>query len=288
VEKKNSNIASVISFCTYDLRFLDKCIQSVKPFSSQILIPVCDHFYNGLPEDRSLLEKIYHKYQDIDFVEFAYSEEEFYGTPVKFIPGSPEWGHQWHNSGRLVASYFLNRDITHILFLDVDEIFSENLYAIPFGEFEALRFATYWYFKSANSCATVYPDGPLLLKRELLSHELLLNIHERMGMYLGIKGKKQREYLHKGKPIVHHYSWVRTREEMLQKVRSWAHHWERNWEELIDQEEDFVRKYSYREIEPFWEPLQEVISLPEEKKQTVRKVTAKEIFRMEILHQIQL
>ncbi len=283
-----TKIGTVISFCTHDVRFLDRNINAVRPFSSQIVIPVCDHFYNGKPEDLELLQKIYHNYPDVDFVEFAYSEDEVYGTPAKLVPGSPYWAQHWHNSARLVASYFLKPEIDYVLFVDTDEIFTADVRTIPFHEYEAIRFATYWYFKTASQCATVTPDGPLLIKKSLLTTQLLLNPHERMGMFEQINGRKEREFCVDGKPIVHHYSWVRTPEEMLKKVRSWGHHWERDWEKLMQSEGDFVRKYEYKEVEVDWDPLAEETTYPEIKNifNNLAKVTPKQIFKMEIQKEI--
>ncbi len=274
-----TKLASVINFCTYDLRFLDRCIQGVAPFSSQILIPVCDHFFNGEEEDLPLLRRIYKKYPGIDFIEFAYSEDQVYGTPSKLVPYSPGWSQHWHNSARLIATYYLNPEIEKVVFLDVDEIFSSSP---PQTDHSALRLATYWYFQKASQCATVYPDGPLIIDRDLLATELLLNQDERMGMFDLAEGKKEREFLVEQKPIVHHYSWVRTREELEKKISAWGHHWERDWKELIKREDDFVRGYSYREIEPFWDPLEEEIVLPEGEGEPSHSVDPKEIFRKEI------
>lgn len=275
-------IASIISFCTHDLRFLDKNINAVRPFSDQIIIPVCDHFYNGKPEDLGLLQKIYRKYSEVEFIEFAYSTDEVYGTAAKLVQGSPDWATHWHNSARFVGNFFVKSEIDYVLFVDADEIFSASLGMIQ--QYDALRFATYWYFKSASNVATVTPDGPLLVKRKHLTTELLLNPHERMGMFERIEGKKEREFCIDGKPIVHHYSWVRTDEEMQSKIHSWGHHWERDWEKLMKQDGDFVRKYEYRGIEPVWDPLAEQISFPEGEglPKNVTRVTPKQIFRMEI------
>ena len=63
-----------------------------------------------------------------------------------------------------------------------------------------------------------------------------------------------------GNPMFHHYSWVRTREEMLKKVKSWAHHKDRDWTSLVEKEFErkfnsqtdtcFVHNYKYVEVEP--------------------------------------
>lgn len=279
-----TNLASVINFCTYDLRFLHKCIQGVRPFSSQIVIAVCDHLFNGEKEDPTLLQQIYETYPDVDFVEFAYSEDEVYGTPSKLVPNSPGWSTHWHNSARLIATYFLRPDIETVLFLDVDEIFSSP---IPEIDLDVVRFATYWYFRTSNNCATVYPNGPLLIRRGLLNTEILLNEDERMGMYELVDGSKAQNYLVGKRPIVHHYSWVRPNQEIKKKISAWGHHWERDWKKLLEQESDFVRRYSYEKVKSYWDPLKEEICLQPKGKRDIPKVTPKEIFRMEIIQIIQ-
>lgn len=279
-----TEIGAIISFCTNDLRFLDRCIRGARLFSSQIVIPVCDHFYNGEAEDPDLLGRVYAKYPDIDFVQFSYSADEVYGTPSKLVAGTPGWARHWHNSSRLIGTYFLHPSITHAAFLDADEIFSSSF---EVGAYDAIRFASYWYFKSAVRAATVFPDGPLLIKRKHVTTELLLDEDERAGMFQKINGEKVREYLQEEKPLVHHYSWVRPRDEMLQKVRCWGHHWERDWEKLIDRSDDFVRGYEYKNTPLFWDPLQEKIELPKVKKLAKITTTPKEISRMEIKKIIQ-
>ena len=59
-----------------------------------------------------------------------------------------------------------------------------------------------------------------------------------------------------GTPFVHHYSWVRTKEEMLKKVENWGHKHDKNWTSLIEEEfsrpfngTDFVHGYSYNIVE---------------------------------------
>ena len=53
-----------------------------------------------------------------------------------------------------------------------------------------------------------------------------------------------------GEPIMHHYSWVRTETQMLQKVKSWGHAEERsNWTEIV-QNEFSVLKKDYNNYNP--------------------------------------
>ena len=39
--------ATIINFCSNDYSYLRHCIDGVKPFSSQVIVPVCDHFFDG-------------------------------------------------------------------------------------------------------------------------------------------------------------------------------------------------------------------------------------------------
>lgn len=274
-----TELAAIVSFCSHDIRFFDKCIAGLRPFCSSIVVPVCDHFYNGEPEDLSLLRRLYAAYPDLVFIEFSYSELEVYGTPSKLVPGTPPWATHWHNTSRLIGTYFFKDHSEYLLFCDVDEIFVDKPEIN--GE-EAIRFATYWYDRSPDAVATCTPDGPLLIKRSCLTHELLINHAERMGMLCSLKGKTISGWKKKEKPIVHHYSFVRTEAELQAKVRRWGHHWERDWKTLLKEEGDVVRGYEYRRVKPIWNPLKEMINLPKKKKEPSMRVTPNDLFRMEL------
>ena len=57
-------IAGVINFCTHDAWFLERCIEELSYACDQILIPVCDHFFDGTPENYPLLESLYAKFPE--------------------------------------------------------------------------------------------------------------------------------------------------------------------------------------------------------------------------------
>lgn len=274
-----TDICAVVSFCSHDLRFFDKCISGLRPFCSEIVVPVCDHFYNGEPEDQTLLRRLYAAYPDLRFIEFAYSEKEVYGTASKLVPGTPPWATHWHNTSRLIGSYHIEGDPDYLLFCDVDEIFTQSPKLE--GE-EVIRFATYWYDRSPTAVATCTPDGPLLIKRDLVTHDLLINPYERMGMLQSISGTPTCEWKLDGEPIVHHYSFVRSKDELLAKVRRWGHHWERNWEELLEKQGDVVRGYTYQLIDPIWNPLEVSFALPLEEREPEVRITSRDLFRLEV------
>ena len=58
---------------------------------------------------------------------------------------------------------------------------------------------------------------------------------------------------------MHHYSWVRTQQEMLAKVGGWGHKHDKDWATLINEEfsrefngTDFVHGYTYVNVENYY------------------------------------
>lgn len=301
-------IASIISFCTNEYRFLEACIAEARCFSQQIIVSVCDHFFDGTPENYALLEEVYKQFPDCTFIEFSYDPAHLYGTFSSLQPGHVDWVHQWHNSGRYASLFFIEPKVEYIFLIDADEVAEGKkirswLDTEEYRGYDAMRLSMYWYFREARFRAKTCDDLQLIVKKAALRPEDFLDLDERMGTYMRIKGKKIREVKGiEGAPMVHHYSWVRTKEEMLQKTRTWGHHWERSWPTLIEEEfsrsfngVDFCRGYHYEEITPHFDPLQvEIpsglppISLEDHRKNLsrfphVRRVDASEIFRIDLV-----
>lgn len=245
------SISTVINFCSSDYPFLRPCIESVRPFSSQILVPICDHFFDGKKEMRETLNAIYSENLDVQFLEFPFDKsKKIYGASY------------WHNFARLIASYFVVAD--YVLFIDTDEIadtsgVSKWLNTFPYQDYAMLRLLNYWYFRQSTIRATNWEDTPLLVNKNVLNGQLLMNERERAGMYDCNTNKKIRRVAGlDDKPLFHHYSWVRTKEQMVRKTTSWGHNKDRDWAYLIEEEfsrpfngTDFVHGYEFEEVEPF-------------------------------------
>lgn len=301
-------LGTIISFCSNDLRYLSLCLEAVRPFSDQILICVCDHFFDGTEENYALLEKLYSTYDSDEFVEFVFDKNVLYGTPAYLDPSHPDYRHHWHNTSRLVGTYFLRPEIKQVLFCDVDEIIDTNAFHAFLQKSEdrlldACRFSSYFYFRHSSYRALTWTLGPILVKKQLLSTENLLHEDERSGLLQSIKGNKKNQVLGlNGLPMVHHYSWVRTEEEMVKKTKTWGHYWEREWQKLIEKEfsqgfqgKDFIASYDYEAVDPVHDPLKSWTDVPEssisleehrahlKKWAHVHHVDAKKIERMELL-----
>lgn len=302
------NVATVISFCSNDCRFLEKNIEQAKHFSKQVVISCCDHFFDGTLEDLAFLEECYRKHPDCNFVEYHFDPQEPYARAAPLAIDDINGIHHWHNTARLVAFYALKPEIEYVLFLDADEIvdgprFASWLNQFPYRDFNALRLASYWYFREARFRALQFSDAGLLMKRSSIVSDNLLDPDERAGYFLRETGSKL-QAVNLEQPLMHHFSWVRTKEEMLKKTASWGHHWERDWKALIEEEyarpfngRDFIRQYKYTHVEPFFDPfelqkpmfssvdlathLSRLHNFP-----NVQRLTAKEVFRLELAHHL--
>lgn len=251
-------LASIINYCTYDYDFIKSCIEHVVPFSSQIIVPVSDHFFDKIPEESKLLEKTFLENKNSGAIFIKY----------RFDINTTKPSRHWHNFSRYIGFLELNDDIDYVLFLDADEIidtkrFIEWLEARKYFDFDALRFAAYWYFRAPQFQATTFEDPTALVKKSFLNRELLMNATEERNSFNNFVDHNRTAEMHFGldsNPMVHHYSWVRTKEQMLRKIKSWGHNKDRNWELLVKEEfehpftgTDFVHGYDFKIIKPFCE-----------------------------------
>lgn len=252
-------IATVINFCSNEARFLESCVQQCRLFSRQIVIPVCDHLFDGTPEDAALLQQAYAAFPDCLFVEYP-----FISDPLpKRMRNGVSLPRFWHCISRLVGTQSLKDDIDMVLFLDVDEVpdgnrFLDWLNQGSYAQHSALMLESFWYFREARYQALNWEEAGLLVQKLLLTGSMLVNENERRGIYLALPEPKRRAATGAdGLPMIHHFSWVRTKEEMLSKVRAWGHRADRDWEQLVEQEfsapfsgKDFVHGYSFQESPP--------------------------------------
>jgi hypothetical protein len=272
-----SKITAVISFCSNDWRFLKRCVSGVSPFCERIILTTCDHFFDGSKENYALLEEAFRRFPDCTFLEFNFDPQQSYRPFSPFYPEHHNWRHEWHNTGRWLSYFYTPVETEFLLFLDCDEIvdsrrFIEWLKKTDLQKNSAYRFACFWYFREAKFEALVADDFSMLVKKKAIDPDFLWDEHERMGLFQRVSQQKRLSVRgHDGIPMIRHYSGVRTKEELIKKFSAWGHHWERDWNSLIQEEfsrpfngKDFIRRYPHREVQPVFDPLLESIpQLPE-------------------------
>jgi hypothetical protein len=277
------NIATVINYCTLDSKWLRPCVEHVKDFSKQIIVTALDHLYNGILEDQECIEKSKKENPEAEFVEFEWNPSLYEGAglqrlndpfaPIKYmidIKGNEAWF--WDQMSRLMGFNQVRDDIEYVLFIDTDEItdpirFTEWLNTFPYRDYSSIRFDSYFYFLQTKyqSLITEEWNGITLLKKSELQQDVFFK-HDscRLNFVNFMPGNKatKTEGLD-GRPMFHHYSWVRNKEEMLKKVVSWAHHKDRDWTSQVLKEFErqfnpmtdkcFVHGYDYITIKPYME-----------------------------------
>jgi hypothetical protein len=243
-------ISTVINYCTNDYRYLKMCIDSVMPFSNEVIIPVCDHFFNGEKENRFLLNRSYEEHPECRFIEYPFPKERPYGKNPPIGIEDVNFKHYMHSTSRYFGYLKSDLETDFVLFLDVDEIvetkrFIEWLHAFDFSNVKALRFYNYFYFREASyrSKSGHSINALLVNKKALDDPEKILTIYERRGLYLTLETDEQPIIMGlDGHPLFHHYSWVRTQEELEKKVTTWGHAHEDEWLKKLDEEfsQDFI------------------------------------------------
>lgn len=248
---KKGPIATIVTFSTTEARFLKALTQQAALFSEQIIVSHCERFFDGREENYELLEKIYRSFPDTEFIR----------VPLVSKLHTPGIGYLTSVARRAGAS-LLRDSIKTVLFLDGDEVpdgarFQEWLAMTDLEPYHLANMAAYWYFREARYQAIPHEEAGLLIDREILTHELLLGNSERSALIDLPVQKIMHAGGLDGEPLMHHFSWVRSQEEMLRKVASWGHFKERDWNSLVEEEfrgefkgTDFVHGYPFREISP--------------------------------------
>jgi hypothetical protein len=262
------NVAAIVNYCTNDFRFLDDCLLRLKKKFRQVIVPVCDHFFDGTPEDLPLLKYSFAKHPDVLFILFKWGEKLYGLSPVIYDENKKI--HYWHSTARFVGYQYIKKGIEGALFLDVDEIIDLERFDIDF-EGAAMRFDSYFYMRAAYNRAKIRTENALYVKIKGFNPDHLLVVAERMGTFDRIAGEKKLNVVGKdGDPVFHHYSWVRSEEELMKKVVSWGHYSEKNWEKLLKQElsmpigkRDCLYDLEYECVTIYIDPLR--ISLEQEK-----------------------
>lgn len=249
--QKRPSIACVINFCSHDARFLNACIREVTGFADQVIVACSDHFFDGMPENPELLKKAESENPQAHFIYLPYNRDE---------SSDPQY---WVTLSRWNALSKVGEETEYILFLDADEIvdgkrMSHFLDSFPLHQFNIIKLANYYYFRESRFRAKSLEDSVILVRKNLLTRDMLVDYQDRNKAWEMLPEPKQRMVQGSDRqPLVHHFSWVRTKEEMLRKVQSWGHAGERKWTAMVEEEfsrpfsgKDFIHGYDYEEVSP--------------------------------------
>jgi hypothetical protein len=242
-------IDTVISYCSTDFRFIRKNITEALKFSDKVIVSTATHLFDGTDDSHGIqytVDSLADILDDrVEFIQFDWDATK----PVRYN----------HNMSRRTGLTHCSND--YVMLLDADEVMEGNLVRAYLEtnvhqHYDVIAFKCYWYFREPIYRATTTEMAATLWKKNIATTDILFSEAERWG-YRHKKDIRsiENETLH-GDILCHHYSWVRSKEEMLKKVKSWGHRSDRDWVSLVEQEfsqpfqgTDFVHGYDYITVE---------------------------------------
>lgn len=256
-------ISILINYCSNERPFIVPLLQQCMLIeNAQIIVSVGSHMYDMTPEDPVDLQKLKDQFPSVSFV--SYQVDQTCPSPPR-NPLTQRPHAFWHNIARITA--WKESTQPWILFLDADEIpdgarlnewVKTILPNIP--THVGYKLANYWYFREPIYQATVMEDTPVLIHRSRIiqpyDHVALMTDNERDGILHVTQTPCVRHVLDTEEvPLIHHFSWVRSKQALIQKVKTWGHQNDMDWKSLIEKEfsrpfsgKDFVHGYSYRTV----------------------------------------
>jgi len=239
---------AVILYSSNDNKFAELCIQSLLDLGIKTHIITYSHMWNGTPENLEVLDN---------------SLSSFVNNPlfcryiVNWEAGQTPW--YWEGLGRYLGTQEVSDSSEYIIYIDIDEIIDSEKFKLwidtkEYRNFEAIKLATYWYWREPIYQATQLEDSVVMIKTTI-AKQLEFQLGGR-DIYFNSAKQTIRNV---GAPdaMIHHYSWVRTKDEMIHKVKNWGHSNDKgNWLELIKEEfsrpfngSDFLHNYQYNIVD---------------------------------------
>ena len=253
-------IFTVISYCSLDKPFITPCINEALKCSEHVVIVYGDKFLDGITPDseaESYLKEITQNQSRISLVKIFVTDVE------------SKTQRYYHNLFRETGYHFLLENfrdsitnLSYVLFLDADEIIEGatlyNQYPIGFSMFSL---DCYWYFREPIYRAVQQEQAGVAYSFAILKKypQILQSSQERWA-FRDMRDTVTNVYEHfrnreTNLPLCHHFSWARTKNQMIQKVKSWAHSTDRDWIPAIEQEfthpfngQDFIHNYQYVQV----------------------------------------
>lgn len=238
-------IEAVILYSTNDYRFFKVCIDNLLKSGITCHIVTYSHMWNGDNEDIDLLNKSFEYYKNNPMVNLY---------KIEWIEGQTPW--YWESMGRYLATQQLPNNSEYVLYIDIDEIvdfeyFNKWIGSEFYKKYDSLKIANYWYFREPIYQSVEIEDSVVMCKTSLAKSIPQKN----GGRECYLLGNFTRN-VSNDTPFIHHFSWVRSKEEMLKKVKNWGHLNESNWVDKIEDEfsrdfngTDFINGYQYKIVE---------------------------------------
>lgn len=232
-------ISASFNFCSNDAEFIDQAIDETLKFCDDIHVSYLPRFFNGDEENLELINQ---------HIERNKGKAEFHLLPW------PEEARKQTNHDYYFYKYCHNicrySNISHskynyVMFMDSDlipdgERVKQWRNTINLEDYKSYYFMIYSYHRS-RTIPTRWDESTVIMSdKRFMTIEQIMSIFEIQAL-LNPPCCRQIFGLD-GKPMFHHYGWVRgTNDEeckqgLLRKTKSWGHTFDKNWKEIIEKE----------------------------------------------------
>jgi hypothetical protein len=210
----------IINFCSLEKPFIEPLLIECQKFSNDIVVSYGSHLYNGEEEDLQLISELSKKYPHIQFVKYIVDRSiDVYQYPGIFYRPSVFWFTFARYTG---FQHIRNKE--WIFFIDADEIPNGNdlkdwLNRGSLDNNRSYKLANYYYFKSVKYQSLVLEDSPILIHYSNLNENIIIGDWDRDDIIRKSNTIVERNV--KGiddTVLFHHFSWVRSRENVYKKL----------------------------------------------------------------------
>jgi hypothetical protein len=258
-----ATLGAVIPISSIEAAFVEDTIREALRVASPVVVVYSDHLSDGTREDLGYVERLRATLG---------AERGVLWVPVAWFPGPSS--RFWIRYLRWAGFPFLTTDF--VLWLDADEVLDAPRFAewwrsragLPATGRDALKLANYVYFRETRYQSEQLEDSVVVTRRAALlraggvARFFSDDFREREMFFDGLGGARM-VAASDGVPMVHHFSWVRSKALMLQKVKAWGHTSDaenrRDWVQLVEEEwrgpfkgVDFVNGHTYRTLPTPW------------------------------------
>lgn len=216
----NHNIKAVVLYSSIEKRFLMPCVTNLLLAGLSVHIICYDHLYGGEKE-----------------LEFLPPDWETNRVRISYLPWMPCKSSLFHEA---YARYFATRHwkiFEYNLYIDSDEIvepytFKIWLDSMVYIKYKSLKLAQYLYCISPKYRLNLKAYNTVLCNGNY-ARSLPFTVEARFNAYWNNKNEfsrwagklgLNRDFgYYRGKPFIHHYTNVRSPEEMFKKVANYSH-----------------------------------------------------------------
>lgn len=232
-------VTAVVSYSHMERAFLPHVLRECGRFARGVVVVYGDKYTDGTlqpPPDAGVV-------QDFPDVQFRQYIVEPPGTRHA-LPMLHRQNAYWMNVARYIG-WAVAPETDYVLFLDADEVpegerFAAFLAAMPSGDAAAdaphLKLANWWYFRYPWLRSPWVEDSVVMVPRASLTADRILCASQERDDLVDPARVRRRVVDQSRTPMFHHYSWVRTREDLYRKVRTWSHKDDADWAAALDRD----------------------------------------------------